>query len=113
MNLHQQDLFKGGAVHEVLADRWPVILLSGLSTATVEQLRQKYPTPNNCVALAAPKLNAEILASANQATIQRDNRLVVIQHQVGAALSAVGKALSELLQNSDADDSKTSDRAVK
>lgn len=56
----------------------------------------KYKIPNNCLAAIPPKLNPEVKAAVNEAALKRDLRLEKVQSQMGASLSALGRAFSAL-----------------
>ncbi|KAJ8964125.1 hypothetical protein NQ314_005121 [Rhamnusium bicolor] len=45
-----------------------------------------------------PKLNPEVRAAANELALKRDMRLIKIQAQMGACMSALGRALTLLLK---------------
>lgn len=42
-------------------------------------------------------MNPELISGAQEAAAQRDNRLLVIQNQIGASMAAIGTVLDLLL----------------
>nr|CAI5858397.1 unnamed protein product [Callosobruchus analis] len=60
----------------------------------------------NCKLVAAPLLNEEVKVTVSESVLKRDERLATVQSQVGACLSALGKALNLLLQDEEKEDSK-------
>ncbi|KAJ8928508.1 hypothetical protein NQ314_018924 [Rhamnusium bicolor] len=76
--------------------KWNTLLKKGLETDIRNQLVRRNPAPSNC-AVQAPKLNPEAKMPAGDSAIKRDDRLFVIQNQIGACLAAIGKSLTILL----------------
>lgn len=58
-----------------------------------------YPIPKNCQALYPPKLNQIVGAAITDSSTRRDIKLSLNQTQIGAAVSAVGMAISSLLKD--------------
>lgn len=87
----------GSDIHPDISCRWEAILKKGLPAELKSELIKKYPAPSNCTAMEAPELNPEIKAALNQTRIERDNRFILFQKQLGACLSALSYALSSLI----------------
>ncbi|CAG9759773.1 unnamed protein product [Ceutorhynchus assimilis] len=83
---------------------WMELIKNGLPEDALLELGKKYPFPENCSSLQAPKLNPELKAAINDSGKKRDDRLWNIQNLVGTALAAVGKAETILLKKQDKDD---------
>ena len=58
-----------------MAARWTHVLKKGLTSDEVRKLTETYPPPENCTMIGAWKLNAEVNAVVQEATINRDNRI--------------------------------------
>lgn len=86
------------SIHHDLAVRWELILKNGLDEGLRSDLINKYPPVKNCWLMAAPKLNLEVKAAISEMSYRRDERLAKVQAQVGASLSAIGRALSRLVE---------------
>lgn len=100
-DVRQKEDGNSGSIHKDLALRWQSILQSGLESENRYSIMAKYPVIGNCPLSAAPKLNLEVKASVSEAVTNRDSRLANLQSQIGAALSALGKALTILLDEED------------
>ncbi|KAJ8929698.1 hypothetical protein NQ314_017592 [Rhamnusium bicolor] len=85
-------------IREEIAIRWSNILKNGLEEAEKSNLSSKYPVPENCTQLEAPKLNLEVQAVVTETASRRDIRLMQVQNQIGTSLAALGKALSLILE---------------
>ncbi|KAJ8974520.1 hypothetical protein NQ317_000323 [Molorchus minor] len=90
----------GEIIHKYVASRLESILVSGLHGYIRSSLVKKYPPATSCPRIAPPKLNPEIKAAVSDSTIRRDKRHTEFQDQIGATLSALGKALTVLLGGS-------------
>lgn len=78
----------GPPIQKDLALRWSNILKSGLKEEEKERLIGKYPPNENCLLLAAPNLNLEVVPALAESTVERDSRLLGLQNQIGAALAS-------------------------
>ncbi|KAJ8918215.1 hypothetical protein NQ315_014083 [Exocentrus adspersus] len=87
----------GNNLHKNVAVTWSMILGAGLPKETREALTAKYPPPQNCSVVGAPKLNPEIQIRLNTVAAKRDARKADFQNQLGTTLSSVGKTISRLL----------------
>ncbi|KAJ8940763.1 hypothetical protein NQ317_011138, partial [Molorchus minor] len=58
---------------------------------------KKYPPATNCPRIAPPRIKPRNKSAVSDSTIRRDKRLTEFQDQIGATLSALGKALTVLL----------------
>lgn len=89
----------GPEIYPGIASRWSVICSEGLSKEAREKIIENNPTPSNCTGLRAPELNPEIKAakSMSQVCLKKDGTKANTQNQVGAALTALGKAMTSLL----------------
>lgn len=88
----------GDDLHNKVAQRFQQVLLNGLKKEAKEELLKKYLFPKNVPLAKAPTLNAEISAMLVETCKSRDKRLHNKQNQLGKALSALGKAITILLQ---------------
>ena len=73
----------------------------GLTSDEVKKLTEAYPPPENCTMIGAPKLNAEVKAAVQEATINRGNRIIEKQRRIAACLSAIGNSVAVALKISD------------
>ncbi|RVE41599.1 hypothetical protein evm_013747 [Chilo suppressalis] len=85
-------------LHESLVKRWVAILQNGLNSQTKSDLLMKYDAPNNCQLLVPPMINEEIMAALNESAIKRDKRICEQQKILGAAISASGNVLNQLIK---------------
>lgn len=88
----------GEDLQDKVAQRFQQILLNGLKKEARETLLKKYLFPKNVPLSKAPALNAEISAMLVDPCKLRDKRLLTKQNQLGKGLSALGKAITMLLQ---------------
>lgn len=88
----------GPEIHRDLADRWTAILTQGISLEERNLLISEYPIPDNCMKLTPPKLNDVITTALTESATRRDIRLALLQSQVGAAVTALGLVISDLLK---------------
>lgn len=84
--------------HPELVKRWQRILSEGLKKDAKSQLLDIYPRKGNCP-IDTPKLNPEIEAFVNETTKKRDKYLFLDQEVCGASLSAVGEAVTMILES--------------
>ncbi|CAH1112494.1 unnamed protein product [Psylliodes chrysocephalus] len=84
-------------IHKDLVIRWEQIIKKGLNIDDREELLKKYPHPQNFVSLCSPKVNPEINEAIDAATKKRDEKLQSNQKIMVAAISALGKALTFLI----------------
>ncbi|KAB0802677.1 hypothetical protein PPYR_04863 [Photinus pyralis] len=87
-------------LHEAIASRWTHILQNGVSLETLQKLSEQYSIPGNCSLLAPPVLNPEILSVLANDRSARDNSYKEIHSRTATALTAMGRAMSLLLQDS-------------
>lgn len=85
------------AIHVSVARRWEKLLKSGMESDSIAELVKKYPPMTNCRLVAAPQLNKQVCAVLSEQHKNRDIRLAELQNQLGASMSAIGRALSCLL----------------
>ncbi|CAH2013536.1 unnamed protein product [Acanthoscelides obtectus] len=81
-----------------LAQIWTKILQEGLSLEVLTTILSKYSPLSNLSIATAPELNLEILSALTEQHKQLYLRLAKRQDQMGAALVAIGKALTILLE---------------
>lgn len=96
-----QTKLMGPPLQKDIAMRWTTILKNGLKEGEKENLVTKYPPVENCPLIEAPKLNLEVVSALSDTVVKRDSRLEGLQTQVGAALSALSQALTDLLREVD------------
>ena len=96
----------GPNIHKDLIPRWTKILKEGLDKDAKANLMNKYPVNGNCVTLKAPILNPKIAATMSDVAKKKDNFQFSAQSQLGAGISAVGSALSSLLNGKSKDESQ-------
>lgn len=85
----------GPPVHPEVATRWTAILMGGLKDEEVNLLLKTYPAPENCSLIVPPKVNVEIAKAARDFPLQLDAKKVRHQNQVGAALTAISRILTD------------------
>lgn len=85
-------------LHSGLASRWEACIRSGLDKEKRAELLKIYSREGNCP-LEAPTLNAELLSSLNEMAVKRDRHFVDSQCLIGSALSALGTAITLLLND--------------
>nr|CAH7749767.1 unnamed protein product [Callosobruchus chinensis] len=90
---------KGSNIQKDLAVRWEAILRQGVSIEDKNSIINDYPIPENCQALNPPRLNRIVSAAITDSTTRRDIKLSLNQTQIGAAVSAVGIAITALLKD--------------
>lgn len=86
------------SIQPELTSSWGKILNSGLSDEVRKDLAKKYLPPDNCKELYPPKINPEVKIALSENTIKRDERLVQLQGQVGAATSAVALLITNMVK---------------
>lgn len=69
----------------------------GLDEETKKGLIEKYLSPENCPLIKPPLINPEVKIAISESIIRRDERLSQVQHQIAAGLSAIGLALTRML----------------
>lgn len=84
-------------INQSVADIWQHVLGQGLVEHLRAELLKKYSPPSNCLAIGPPKLNILVKNSASEAVTKRDERLTLLQRQMGSSLSALGQAITLLL----------------
>lgn len=85
-------------LHSDLASRWKAWIISGLEKETRTELLKNYSREGNCP-LDAPILNAEIVSSLSETSLKRDKHFVDSQYLIGSAMSALGTAITLLLND--------------
>nr|CAH7764024.1 unnamed protein product [Callosobruchus chinensis] len=90
---------KGSNIQKDLAVRWEAILRQGVSIEDKNSIINDYPIPENCQALNPPRLNRIVSAAITDSTTRRVIKLSLNQTQIGAAVSAVGIAITALLKD--------------
>lgn len=90
----------GDPLHMDLASRWARIATSGMSSKDSKEMRDKYPSPLNCALIGAPKLNPEIAACMSQTSLKKDEYKRELQQYLGSGITAVGQALTSMLNPS-------------
>lgn len=91
----------GPNLHPVLTDRWANFMEQGLEAADKSTLMESYPYPANCQFLTPPLINEEVLATIPEFSKERDSQLLLMQKQLAAATTALGKGLELLLKPQD------------
>ncbi|XP_048004363.1 uncharacterized protein LOC125240514 [Leguminivora glycinivorella] len=81
---------------EQLASRWQDIIKKGLNKEERDKLIKKYPVPENCKVIGAPKMNLEAQSAAGDTLVNRDKAIEQKQTEVSCALTAIGLALNKL-----------------
>ena len=94
-------------LHSEIKKRWQSILKDGLGKQTKEILMKKYEIPKNCTELTPPQLNDIIKAVLNDAGLNSDKRIVEKQKKLGLAISALGLALSKLVEQNSQENKET------
>ncbi len=74
-------------------------MIKGLSKEEKSDLLIQYRLPNNCLALTAPNINPEIAVILSNAHQKRDACNFEFQVQLGAAISAIGKGMNQIIEN--------------
>lgn len=82
-----------------MATRWADIIKNGLAKEKINELKEKYPPPENCKTLGAPKLNLEAQAAIVEVAVKRDKAIAAKQDQVGRALTALATVFGKLCKN--------------
>lgn len=89
----------GPPVHQALAGRWLDILQNGLPKDKKEEILKKYTPAENCIMLQAPKLGPHVQSTMSSISLKKDAYQMLAQNQLGRGISALGLALSELLNS--------------
>ena len=77
------------------------VLQKGIIDDDRLSLINKYPSPENCPLLKAPQVNPEVLSVTREVVARRDGKISDLQNQIGAALTALGRAITSLLKDVD------------
>lgn len=91
------DLPVAAPIHNDVALRLTHILQNGLDVKRRKEMMDKYPPASNCLLSRPPKVNPEVKTSVLTSAATPDTRLVTLQDQIGACLSAVGCTRTHLL----------------
>jgi hypothetical protein len=84
-------------LHAQLASIWQNSLVQGLASDELSCLTEKYKRPINCEQLEPPEINemvAQVMSGGNK---NRDQTLCSSQKQLTTALSALGQAITRML----------------
>ncbi|KAL7304017.1 hypothetical protein TKK_0003488 [Trichogramma kaykai] len=82
--------------HPELVCRWNTWLSEGIPKEEKENILKLYSRQGSCN-LEAPLLNEELVKAIPEATMKRDEHFRQTQNDIGSALSAVGSAISLIL----------------
>lgn len=88
----------GPEIHSELTLRWGVWTQQGVPEDEMNALLKKY-APVGDLWLEAPAINPELLAAVPAQTRVRDEHDAQVQNVLGSALSALGQAMTLLLNN--------------
>lgn len=91
--------------HPELVTRWGHGLKNGIKREERRKALEKYSLAGNCD-LETPLVNLEISSSMNETSRNRDGYTVDYQTQLGSAIAAVGKLISEALVAGITEDNK-------
>lgn len=91
----------GEDLHEEVSVRWDNYATKGVDKNIIEDLVKKFPPPNNCQALQAPKLNSEIEICLTREAKKQDVFITQLQTQTASVLSAIGILISDIIKNRD------------
>lgn len=83
-------------LHRALGENWDRILRNGLKKEDRTQLLEKYPRTGNC-RMEAPALNEEVDSFISEKMRKRDRLFIIDQNVCGTGLSALGLAISMIL----------------
>ncbi|XP_043472730.1 uncharacterized protein LOC122505284 [Leptopilina heterotoma] len=84
-------------INKTLAEVWQKIMQIGLMKEARKDLAEKHPPAENCSMMEAPILNPELKNIIGSTGVKKDQFQVASQNQLGAAISALGSAITELL----------------
>lgn len=73
------------------------VITTGLQDEPLEELFNKYPTPDNCKFFNPPSINPEVKVAVSEPIIQREARLLRLQKHIGTSLSAIGFTITKML----------------
>lgn len=98
----------GPVIEQGLATRWDLICSEGIRKDDRQELLKKHPVPANCKGLKAPILNTKIKSAKSMTAIclRKDGAKETAQKQLGALLTALGKAMTGLLENKTSEELK-------
>lgn len=99
LGLDKKEIKKAPFLQKDIALSWSNILKKGLSDDERVSILEKYPAPENCPLLEAPKLNLEVASVIRDVVARRDKKICDLQNQVGGAISALGQLLTGLLNH--------------
>lgn len=80
-----------------MVQTWNSIIENGLDLQEKSALMEKYPVPKNAPLLGTPKLNDILEKMISDSVKQRDVRLMQLQAQIGTSISAIGLAITSIL----------------
>lgn len=89
------DVSEGVKLHSSIKKRWDHWCHKGLSEKDRESLQKKYPSING---LEAPVLNPEISTILPEYSAKRDSHMLERTQLAGAALAALGSAISDIIE---------------
>lgn len=87
----------GPPLRDDMISTWTSIIDNGIGEEERKNLVDKYPTPGNALRLRAPKLNDIVVKACSESTIKRDARLVQLQNQIAASVTAIGGVITLML----------------
>lgn len=85
-------------INDELVVRWQKLLQEGISEGEKKKYMDTYPRNTNLYT-EAPKLNLEIKPLINDPTVKRDIHFTETQNCVGSAITAIGAAISMILED--------------
>ena len=83
-------------INKTLASLWQKVMQLGLQKEMRKVLAEKYSSPENCPTMAAQALNVELKNIIGSTRVKKYYFLSAPQNQLGASLSALGKALTRM-----------------
>ncbi|XP_050306220.1 uncharacterized protein LOC126743261 [Anthonomus grandis grandis] len=96
-NVAKNKLSFGPPLQEDMVETWKSIVDNGLDLNEKSDLIKKYATPENASFLGTPKLNEFLERMLSESVKQRDTRLMQLQCQIGSGISAIGQAITSIL----------------
>lgn len=91
------DVKTSGPINKTLAEVWQKIMQIGLMKEARKDLVEKHPPAENCFMMEAPNLNPELKNIIGSTGVKKDQFQIASQNQLGAAISALGLAITGLL----------------
>lgn len=97
-NLNQQQN-TNTQIPENIAARWDTLIQFGLTSQELNTMQTMYQIPQNCKQLAPPQVNPSVKSTVSYSAFQRDEKLAIMQYQLGNALSAIGEVVSSMISD--------------